>query len=170
MLLGPERNESLRNPPPYGAQTVEAGVAGSADSDKQRALVDAGLTMMHMEAMPRPAGLAGAAVAIQNILAQAIEAPAGVSGGAVAGAAEAGDKREFTAAGAEQGPLPRRAGGVFSPLHTLGVGIRGTETRVQVTRAVRPRTAHGDSRMRDCTGYRAKPLSKVTSVAPLTAA
>ena len=157
----------LPNPAQQGGQ---AGVAGSADGDQQRALVDAGLTMMHMQAVGCPAGLAGAAVAIQNLLAQAIEAPAGVSGGAVAGAAEAGDKREFTAAGAEQGPLPRRAGGVFSPLHTLGVGIRGTETRVQVTRAVRPRTAHGDSRMRDCTGYRAKPLSKVTSVAPLTAA
>jgi hypothetical protein len=64
MLLGPEWNESLRNPPPEGAQTVEAGVTGGADGDQQCALVDAGLTMMHMEAMPCPAGLAGPAVAI----------------------------------------------------------------------------------------------------------
>jgi hypothetical protein len=88
---------------------VEAGVAGSADGDQQRALVDAGLTMMHMEAMPRPAGLAGAAVAIQDLIAEAGEALAGVGGGAIAGAAKAGHKREIPAAGAEQGPLERNA-------------------------------------------------------------
>jgi hypothetical protein len=90
---------------------VEAGVTGGADSDQQCALVDAGLTMMHMEAMPCPAGLAGAAVAIQNLLAQAGEALARVGGGAVAGAAEAGDKGKVAAAGAEQGPLERKADG-----------------------------------------------------------
>ena len=71
--------------------------------------MNAGLTMMHMEVMPCPAGLAGAAVAIQNFLTQASKALAGVGGGAVAGAAEAGDKGEIAAAGAEQGPLKRSA-------------------------------------------------------------
>jgi hypothetical protein len=111
MLLGPERNESLRDPDTQGGQTVEAGVTGGADGDEQRAVVDAGLTMMHMEAMPCPAGLAGAAVARQNLVAKAGEALAGVSGGVVAGAAEAGHKREIAAAGAEQGSLEGNAEG-----------------------------------------------------------
>jgi hypothetical protein len=111
MLLGPEWNESIRNPPPEGAQTVEAGVTGGADGDQQCALVDAGLTMMHMEAMPCPAGLAGAAVALQNFLAQASEALAGVGGGAVAGAAEPRYEGKVPAAGAEQRLLAGNAYG-----------------------------------------------------------
>jgi hypothetical protein len=111
VLLGPERNEGLRDPHAQGGQAVEAGVTGGADGDQQCALVDAGLTMMHMEAMPCPAGLAGAAVAIQNFLAQASEALAGVCGGAVASAAEVSDKREIAAAGAEQGSLEGNAEG-----------------------------------------------------------
>jgi hypothetical protein len=109
VLLGPERNESFRNPPLHGAQTVEAGVAGRANSDQQLALMDAGLPMMHMEALPCPAGLASAAVALQNVVAEAGETLAGVGRGAIAGAAEAGDKGEIVAAGAEQGPLERNA-------------------------------------------------------------
>lgn len=109
MLLDPQQNESFRNPDPQGGQAVEASVAGGAEGDQEIALVDAGLPMMHMEAMPCPAGLAGTAVAIQNVVAEAGEALAGVGGGAVAGAAEAGHKGEITAAGAEQGPLARNA-------------------------------------------------------------
>ena len=71
--------------------------------------MNAGLTMMHMEVMPCPAGLAGAAVAIQNFLAEAGEAVTGAGGGAVAGAAEAGERGPIAAAGAEQGPLKRSA-------------------------------------------------------------
>jgi hypothetical protein len=101
MLLGPERNQRLRNPPAQSRQTVEAGVTGGADGDQQIALMDAGLTMMHMEALPCPAGLAGAPVALQNVVAEAGETLAGVGGGTVAGAAEPGDKREITPARAK---------------------------------------------------------------------
>ena len=80
-------------------------MAGGADGDQQIALVDTGLTMMHMEAMPRPAGLAGAAVALQNLVAKTGEALSGMDSGAIAEAAEAGHKGEIAAAGAEQGVL-----------------------------------------------------------------
>jgi hypothetical protein len=111
VLLSPQGDERLRNPDPQGGQAVEAGVAGGADGNQKIALVDAGLTMMHVEAMPCPAGLAGAAVALENVVAEAGETLAGMGSGMVAGAAEAGDKREIPAAGAEQGPLKRNAEG-----------------------------------------------------------
>jgi len=61
--------------------------------------------MMHMEPAGRPAGTATAAVAVQNLFTETIEALPGIGGGAVAGAAEAGDPGEAPAAGAEQGFL-----------------------------------------------------------------
>jgi hypothetical protein len=111
VLLDPQQNESFRNPDPQGGQAVEASVAGGADGDEQLALMDAGLTMMHMEAMPCPAGLAGAAVALQNLVAKAGEALAGMDSGAIAGAAEASSPGKIAAAGAEQGPLEGSAYG-----------------------------------------------------------
>jgi hypothetical protein len=89
---------------------VEAGVAGGADGDQEFALVDAGLPMMHMQAVACPAGLAGTAVALENLVAEAAEPKPGVGGGLVAGAAEAGHEGEVAAAGAEQGPLEGKAG------------------------------------------------------------
>lgn len=111
MLFGPQRNQRLRDPPAQSRQTVKAGVTGGADGDQQIALMDAGLTMMHMEALPCPAGLTGAPVALQNVVAEAGEALAGTGGGTVAGPAEAAHGREVTAAWTEQGPLNRRTRG-----------------------------------------------------------
>ena len=84
---------------------MEAGVAAGADGNQQFAVVDAGLTVMHMEPVGRSAGPAPAAVAVQNLVTEAGEAVAGVGGSAVAGAAEAGGPGEIPAAGAEQGAL-----------------------------------------------------------------
>jgi hypothetical protein len=69
---------------------VEAGVAAGADGDQPGAVVDARLTMMHMEAVGGTA--------------EAGEVLPGVGGGTVTGAAEAGDGGEVLA-GAEQGSL-----------------------------------------------------------------
>jgi hypothetical protein len=118
VLLGPQRNERFRDPDAQGGQAVEACVAGGADGNQKLALMDTGLTMMHMEAMPRPAGLTDAAVALQNVVAEAGEALAGAGGGVVAGAAEAGDKGKIPATGTEQGPLERK---------TADSGRRGQE-------------------------------------------
>jgi|HubBroStandDraft_4_1064222.scaffolds.fasta_scaffold260069_2 hypothetical protein len=98
VLFGPQWNEGFRIQLSRAARR-----AWQAAQTVKRALVDARLPMMHMQAVPCPAGLAGAAVAIQDLLAQAGEALAGVSRGAVAGAAEVRDKREIAAQGQNKG-------------------------------------------------------------------
>lgn len=103
VLLFPKSNQRLGDPDPDGAQPVEANVAGCADGNQQPTLMDAGLTVMHMELVPCPTGLAGAAVALQNLVAEAPEALAGAGGGAVARAAEAAGPGEIPAAGAQGG-------------------------------------------------------------------
>ena len=105
MLLDPEDDEQLRYPDPEGSQAVEAGVAAGADGNQPVAVVDARLTVMHMEAVGGAAGPALAAVPVQNLLAESGEALAGIGRGAVAGAAEAGDPGKVPAAGAEEGAL-----------------------------------------------------------------
>ena len=101
MLLDPEGDEELRDPDPEGRQAVEPGVAAGADGDEPLAVVDAGLTMMHMEPIARPAGAALVAVALQNLPAESGEVLPGMGGRAVAGAAEAADGGEVLAAGTE---------------------------------------------------------------------
>ena len=108
MLLDPEDDQQLRYPDPEGGQAVEAGVAAGADGNQPVAVVDARLTVMHMEPAGRPAGPALVAIAVQNLVAEAGEALAGMGGGAIAGAAEAGGPGEVPAAGAEEGALGGR--------------------------------------------------------------
>ena len=80
-------------------------MAARADGDQPVALVEARLTMMHMEPIGGAASAAVAAVAVQDLVTKTREACPGVGVGAVAGAAEAGSPGQIPAAGAEQGAL-----------------------------------------------------------------
>ncbi|HJT70770.1 MAG TPA: hypothetical protein VJ731_11255 [Terriglobales bacterium] len=64
MLLAPQGDEQLGYPDPEGSQAVEAGVAGGADGDQPVTVIDAGLTVMHMEPVGRAAGAAMVAVTL----------------------------------------------------------------------------------------------------------
>jgi hypothetical protein len=59
---------------------MEAGVAPGAHGNQQLPVVNARLTVMHMEAADRAAGLAAAAIAVQNLVTETGEALPGVSG------------------------------------------------------------------------------------------
>lgn len=64
MLLDPEGDEQLRYPDPERSQAMEAGVAAGTDGNQPSAVVDARLTMMHMETVGGTTGPALAAVAL----------------------------------------------------------------------------------------------------------
>jgi len=63
----------LRDPDAERSQAMQAGVAG-ADGNQQLAVVYARLPMMHVEASGRATGPAEAAIALQNLLAEATKA------------------------------------------------------------------------------------------------
>src|SRR2546423_12063426 len=86
---------------------MEPGVAAGADSNQQLAVVDARLTMMHMEAGGRAACPAQVAVAVQDLFAKAGETLPRVNGGRVTTAAEAGGPRQIPAARTEERRLER---------------------------------------------------------------
>jgi hypothetical protein len=101
VLFAPEDNEEIWYPDPDGSQPVEAGVAAGTYGNQPVAVVDAGLTVMHMEPVGRAAGPALMVVALQNLPAEAGEVFTGMGSGPVAGAAEASDGGEVLAAGTE---------------------------------------------------------------------
>src|SRR5437762_14389378 len=86
---------------------MEPGVAAGANGNQQLAVVDARLTMMHMEGGGRAACPAQVAVAVQDLPAEAGEVLPGMGGGPVAGAAEAGGPRQILAARTEERRLER---------------------------------------------------------------
>ena len=88
---------------------MHAGVAGGTKRNQAGRIVAAGLTVMDVEPasiFARPATLAGAAIASENGVTEAVKAGAGMQGRAVTGEAEAGaDGCCYKAAKAEQGGL-----------------------------------------------------------------
>lgn len=64
MLLDPEDNQRFRYPDPESSQAVEAAVATGADGNQPLRVVDARLTVMHMESVGRATGPAVVTVAV----------------------------------------------------------------------------------------------------------
>jgi hypothetical protein len=84
VLLYPQDDQDLRYPRPQHRQMMEAGVASGAHGNQQLPVVDARLTVMHMEAAGRATGPAAAGVAVQNLVTETGEALSGVSGASIA--------------------------------------------------------------------------------------
>jgi hypothetical protein len=56
--FGPQHRERLGYPPVDGSEPVQPGVAGQADRDQEVWVADTGMSVRHVNAVPRPAGCA----------------------------------------------------------------------------------------------------------------
>ena len=74
MLLFPEGNERRLDPMAQRAEAVDAGMASGAQSNQEARLMDPGSAVMDRQFMGRPTAAAGAAVALQNLVAVASKA------------------------------------------------------------------------------------------------
>jgi hypothetical protein len=106
MLFGPEDGERFRDPEANGSEPMQARVADSADGDQQIGVADAGMPVMNMEAIPRPAAAAPELIAREDDFPVPSEVCARMPAGAVAAGAEAGNDGRPFAAGAKQRLLP----------------------------------------------------------------
>jgi hypothetical protein len=84
---------------------MHPGMAARTDRNQKVAIVEPGLTMVDLQAIPCPAGPAMKTVAFQNVVPQAGKAETGPGAGGVAGAAQPPNPGSTTAARAEEGFL-----------------------------------------------------------------
>jgi hypothetical protein len=66
MLLNPQNDKQIWDPDPQDSQAVEASVAAGADRNQPVGMIDAGLTVVHMEPRFASAGSALAVIPLQN--------------------------------------------------------------------------------------------------------
>jgi len=66
MLFGPKNSEQFGDPGADRGKPVEAGVAGGAHSDQQVGIAIAGMPVVHVEAVPRPAAGASEFIPVED--------------------------------------------------------------------------------------------------------
>jgi hypothetical protein len=108
MLFGPEDGEPFRYPHVDGRKAVETGVAGRADGDQEIGIADAGMTVVNVEAVPRPAAGAAEVVALEHRFPVPAKVVFRIPTGPITLQAQPTDRRDSLAAGAEERLLPKK--------------------------------------------------------------
>ena len=124
MLFGPKNSEQFGDSGADRGKPVEAGVAGGAHSDQQVGIAIAGMPVVHVEAVPRPAAGASEFIPVEDGVPISGKVIFRMSAGAVTPQAQTRDRREPFAAGAKERFLPesRLRPGPHGPFSTGAEG------------------------------------------------
>lgn len=106
MLLPPQFNEVLGQPPANGGEPMHARMASGAQRDQPFRIIETRFPVMDMEAYLSCPTAAAPAISREHCFPLAGELGAGMRARPVAAAAQTGDGRSSLPAKAEQGSLP----------------------------------------------------------------